>query len=332
VMLYWAMGLAGALGLFASVVCHELAHALVARRYGAAVHRITLFLFGGVAELEDEPTRPAIELLTAIVGPLLSLLLALACFGVSLVGWRAAWPAAIAGVISYLGAINGALAIFNLVPAFPLDGGRALRALLWRWKGDRLWATRLTTQLGSAFGVFLIVLGGVSVFAGDLLGGIWWVVLGVFLRSAARMSYQHMLFQHVLAHTPVRRLAVAHPITVPPSISVAELVDAYVYPYHQAFFPVVDDGRVIGCVSTRQVKQLPRAAWSQQRVGAIAEPCSPHNTVSPDMDAAQLLATMQRTGASRWLVVDGDHLVGLITLNDLLHFVALKLELDRQTT
>jgi len=328
----WAMGVVGALGLFAAIVFHELAHALVARHYGVTIHGITLFLFGGVAEMEDETTQPGAEFSIAIVGPLASLLLALACYAISLVGWRANWPLVVTGVTVYLATINTALAIFNLVPAFPLDGGRLLRSLLWRWKGDRLWATHVSAQIGNGFGVFLIVLGVVSFLANDIIGAIWWVLLGVFLRNAANMAYQQLRIQQLLADAPVRQFMEARPITVPASIAVAELVNNYIYTYRHPFFPVVEDGRLVGSVSTRQVKQLPPALWSVRHVADIAEHCSATSSVPSDMDARQVLATMQRTGATRLLVVDGDRLAGIITLADLLRFCALKTELERLPT
>jgi Zn-dependent protease/CBS domain-containing protein len=324
---YWAMGAIGALGLFASVLIHELAHALVARRRGMRMRGITLFFFGGVAEMTDEPPDARSELQVAIAGPIASFLLALAGFALLLLGTRF-WPVAVSGVLGYLAAANGMLAVFNLIPAFPLDGGRVLRAALWHWKKSLRWATRVTSTLGSFFGLAMMGLGILSVL-NQQWGGLWFLLLGLFVRNAAQMSYQQLLLRRALEGEPVSRFMQAQPVTVPRGISVEELVQDYIYRYHFKMYPVLDDsGRLIGCVNTRQVKELPREEWDRQTVGALAEKCRPENTVAPETDAMQALSAMSRTGASRLMVVEGDRLLGILTLKDLLRFFALKMELE----
>jgi Zn-dependent protease len=326
---YWGMGVAGALGLFASVVVHELSHALVARRYGLSIRSITLFLFGGVAEMADEPPTPKAELWMAIAGPAASILLGLAFSALAVTAGRAlAWPVPVVGVLTYLGFINLTLGIFNLVPAFPLDGGRVLRSVLWQWKKSLRWATRITSAIGSGFGLVLIGLGLLSVLRG-MWGGLWLLLVGLFLRGAAASSYQQLLLRRALEGEPVSRFMRNDPVTAPRSISVEELVHDYIYRHHFKMFPVVDDaGRLWGCVTTRQVKELPREEWSRQTVGALATRCGPENTVTADTDAMQALAQMSRTGASRLMVAEGDRLLGILTLKDLMQFFALKMELE----
>jgi Zn-dependent protease/CBS domain-containing protein len=324
---YWAMGAAGALGLFVSVVLHELSHALTARRYGVRMRGITLFLFGGVAEMTDEPPSPRSEFWIAIAGPLASFAIAGAVWAV---GFAAPWPRPAAGVLGYLAWTNAALAIFNLVPAFPLDGGRVLRAVLWEWKGSLRRATRISSQVGSGFGLAMIAFGILTVlFLGRLDIGIWWFLLGLFLRNAAQMSYQQLLLRRALEGEPVSRFMQPNPVTVPRSLSVSDLVEHYIYRFHHKMYPVLDDGgRLTGCVTMRQVKELPREEWDRQSVGALAERCGPETTVRPDTDAMQALSQMSRTGASRLMVVDGDRLLGILTLKDLLGFFSLKMELE----
>lgn len=326
---YWAMGAAGALGLFASVLIHELAHALVARRYGIEMRGITLFIFGGVAEMSSEPPHPRAELMVAAAGPVASFLLALAGWGVTWIAPDAASPAL--AVVSYLALLNGSLAIFNLVPAFPLDGGRILRAILWEWKDSLRWATRITSRIGAGFGLLLIGLGVASVvfLPGGFVGGLWLFLIGLFVRNAAHMSYQQLLLRRAFEGEPVSRFMQPDPVAVPRGISVAELVQDYIYRYHFKMFPVVDgSGRLIGCVTTRQVKELPREEWDRQTVGALAAQCGPENTVRPETDAMQALSTMSRIGASRLMVTDGDRLLGILSLKDLLKFFSLKMELE----
>jgi Zn-dependent protease/CBS domain-containing protein len=321
----WAMGIAGALGLFVSVVAHELSHSLVARRFGVEMRGITLFLFGGVAEMTNEPPGPRAELAIAAAGPAMSFLIA----GLAWVaGHTRDWPAPVTGVLGYLSLINAVLAAFNLVPAFPLDGGRVLRALLWHWQGSLRRATHAAARVGSAFGLLLIAIGVLAAVAGQW-GGVWYLLLGLFLRGAAQTSYQQLLLRRALEGEPVSRFMQPSPVTVPRAISVAELVENYIYRYHFKMYPVVDDaGRLLGCVTTRQVKELPREEWDRQTVGALAAGCRPENTVRPDADAMQALSAMSRGGLSRLLVVDGDRLLGILTLKDLLRFFALKMELE----
>lgn len=325
---YWWMGAVGALGLFGSIVFHELSHSLMARSYGVRIKGITLFIFGGVAEMDEEPPSARAEFRIAIVGPISSLLLALGFYGVYLVGTGAGWSEPILGVMGYLGVINAILAAFNLVPGFPLDGGRILRAVLWGWKQNLRWATRVASQIGSGFGLVLIFLGVLNVLQGHFIGGLWQFLIGMFLRGAAAMSYQQLLMRQALEGEPVRRFMKPNPVTVPPSLSVEQLVEDYVYKHHYKLFPVVEDGKLIGYISTREVKAIPRNEWHQHPVRELVKPISPANTIRPEDDALKALSKMNRTGLSRLLVADGDRLVGIIALKDLLTFFSLKVELE----
>jgi Zn-dependent protease/predicted transcriptional regulator len=310
---YWSMGVIAALGLFGSIVLHELGHAAVARRYGLPIRRITLFIFGGVAEMEAEPERPAAEFWVAIAGPIVSFLVGLVC-------WLR--------VLAYLASINVILAVFNLVPAFPLDGGRILRAALWHWKGSLRWATRVSSTIGGGFGILLIVLGVYRVLVGDFVGGMWWFLIGLFVRFAAQASYQQVVMREALRGVPVRRIMSANPITVPSGITIAQLIDDYIYRHHHDMYPVVDNGRLVGCVSMNDVKRLPRERWSSTAVSEIMQPCTEATAISPDMDAMEVLSLMTRSQNSRFLVTEGDRVVGVVTLRDVLKFLNVKLNLE----
>jgi Zn-dependent protease/predicted transcriptional regulator len=325
---YWSMGVIAALGLFGSIILHELGHATVARRYGLPIRRITLFIFGGVAEMEAEPERPAAEFWVAIAGPIVSFLVGLV-FWLLLQGAAGAGAGvSVAGVLGYLATINIILAVFNLVPAFPLDGGRILRAALWYWKGSLRWATRVSSTIGGAFGILLIVLGVYRVLIGDFVGGMWWFLIGLFVRFAAQMSYQQVLVRETLRGIPVRRIMTATPVTVSSGITIAQLIDDYVYRHHHNMFPVVDNGRLVGCVSMNDIKRLPRDRWSSTTVAEIMKSCSEATAISPDMDAMEVLSLMTRTRNSRLLVTEGDRLVGVVTLTDLMNFLNVKLNLE----
>jgi Zn-dependent protease/CBS domain-containing protein len=323
------MGIAGAVGLFASIVFHELCHSLVARQYGLPITGITLFIFGGVAEMEEEPPSARSEFLMALAGPVSSALLGLGFYGMRLLGEGAGWPVPVSGVLGYLASINGSLAGFNLIPAFPLDGGRVLRSILWGWKNDLGWATRLASWIGSAFGVAMVVLGTVYLLLGNFVGGLWMMVIGMFLRNASRVSYRQLFVREALRGERVQRFMKPDPVSVPPSLSVAELVEDYVYRYHFKMFPVVDGSTLVGCVSTRAIGEIPRTEWSQRSVGTLVRECSVHNTIAPEADAMEALSTMSRTKNSRLMVVEGDQLIGVITLKDLLSFLSLKLDLEK---
>jgi Zn-dependent protease len=195
---YWLMGLVGMAGLFFSLLFHELSHSLVARSYGLPVGGITLFLFGGMAELQAEPRQPREEFWMAIAGPIASVVLGAVFYLLSGLMLGLGAPQHVAGVAFYLGFINILLAVFNMVPGFPMDGGRVLRAALWQWKGDLRWATRWASRFGQGFGLLLVMLGIVSFLAGNFIGGMWWFLIGLFIRGAAIASYQHLLTQLAL--------------------------------------------------------------------------------------------------------------------------------------
>jgi len=330
---HWIMGLTGVLGLFASVVLHEFGHAIMARQVGLSIRGITLFFFGGVAEMDSEPPSPVAEFLVAVAGPAVSFLLAIGCFLAYGLFWGVAVSSAVLGVVEYLGLINLALLIFNLVPAFPLDGGRVLRSVLWYWKRDLRWATSIASRIGRGFGTLLIAFGIFEIIARqDFVGGLWKCLIGMFLRNAAQISYRQVLLRRNLEGERVRRFMKTDLVVVPRAISVADLVQDYVYKYHLKLFPVVDNDRLVGCVTTEQIKGLPQSEWPRQSVGTIAVPCSPANTISPDTDATTAMAMMSRSGASRLLVVEEGRLVGTITLEDLLEFLSLKVELEGSPT
>ncbi len=326
---YWWMGVSGAVGILFSIVFHELSHSLVARRYGLPIRGITLFIFGGVAEMEEEPVTPKIEFLMALAGPVASLVLAAAVYQFAQLATAQEWAIPIIGVSYYLALVNLVLAIFNLVPAFPLDGGRMLRAALWHWKKDLRRATYIASQMGAGFGLALMLLGGLAFIQGNFIGGMWWLLIGAFLRAAAKGSYQQLLVRQILHEKPVRDFMNSNPVTVPPDTTVQRWLDDYVYQHHFKMFPITEDSRLLGCITTRDIKKVPRDQWTQKTVGELADRCSPANTVSPDTDASKLLAGMAQADAgSRYMVVDQDRLVGVISLKDLKEFIAVKLDVE----
>ena len=326
---YAWMGIAGAIGVFFSIVFHELSHSVVARYYGLPIRGITLFIFGGVAEMEEEPPGPKSEFLMAIAGPIASFLMAFVFGGIEAIGLSSGWPLPIIGVCSALAYIILVVAIFNLIPAFPLDGGRVLRAALWHWRKDVREATRISSQAGRGFGFMLIVLGVIAFLQGNVIGGMWWFVIGIFLRGAATASYQRLMLHELLHHQPVTRFMRADPVTVPPSITIRQFVEDYLYRYHFKMFPVVEGGTLLGSVSIEGLKKIPREDWDTRLVGDMVEPCDEANSVPADMETERLLNAMLSPGqAKRFMVVDGRRLAGVISLKDVLELVALKMEIE----
>lgn len=334
---YWMMGVAGLLGLAFSIVAHEFAHALVARRFDMPIRGITLFIFGGVAEMENEPTSAKGEFWMAIAGPIMSFLLAIAFYllavlaGVRLVDGTVVVSVP-AVILLYLAGINAILAAFNMVPAFPLDGGRVLRAALWAWKDDILWATRIAARAGWAFGFVLIVLGVWSVVTGNVVGGIWWFVIGIFVQMAATAHLQQHVHTSMLAGIPVSAVMRRDPVTVQPSLSLTRLLNDYFLRHYFKDFPVVDGGRVVGCVSLASLREQSDGPLATVTVGDVMQPCSEENTIAPEADASRALQKMQRGTKSRLLVMRDDRLVGILSLRDLLNYLGIRQEIDQITT
>jgi len=326
---YAWMGIAVAVGVFFSIVFHEFSHSIVARHFGMSIRGITLFIFGGVAEMESEPPGPRSEFLMAIAGPISSFLLAAVLKGVTALALAGGWPAAIAGVTSTLALINFTVALFNLAPAFPLDGGRVLRAALWHWRRDLRQATFISSRIGRGFGIALMAIGAFAFLSGDLIGGMWWFLIGVFVRSAATSSYQQLMLKDMVQGQPVRRFMRSNPVTVPPSISIEQWVRDYVYRHHFKMYPVLEGSRLLGCISVDSLDSLRAEQRASTTVRDLMEARSADNTVNADMDTMALLSSILRTdGRSRFMVVDADRLVGIISLKDLLELISLKLQIE----
>lgn len=330
---YWIMGITGMLGLFVSVVLHELSHAFVARRFNVTVEQITLFIFGGVAEMREEPPGPKAEFLIAIAGPILSIIIAAFAYWFSSFGRPAGWPIAVTGVAGYLALINTIIAIFNLVPAFPLDGGRMLRAGLWWWKGDLTWATKISTQLGSAFAFMLIFLGVFSFFTGNIFIGLWWMILGLFLHQAASYSRAQFYLKQELKNEKVENFMTRNPITISPDISIKNFINEYVYLSHHHLYPVAQDNRPLGYVSLKEIKIIPHEDWEITPVKKIMVPLAHIQTISPQTNIIEVLNLFNQYETMTLLVVNDQHqLVGILTAQDIFKLLSIKLELDQTSS
>lgn len=324
---YWWMAIAGTIGLLFSIVFHETAHSLVARRYGIEIRGITLFVFGGVAEMPGEPGSARAEFLMALAGPVSSLALSAALLASSTAIEAVGGPRTITGVVGYLGGLNLILGLFNLVPAFPLDGGRMLRAALWAWWQDVARATRVAAAAGNGFGLLLIALGVFEVLRGDFIGGMWQFLIGMFLRAAASAGYRQTMAQRLLADVSVAQVMTPDPIAVPPDVSVESFVEEYLYRFHHREFPVARGGVPLGRIGTRQVAALDRDLWAGTAVSAVALGCTPEDIIAPDAGALQAFSQMAGSGRVHLFVVSGGRLVGIVSQHDLMGLLSVRLEL-----
>src|SRR5579875_3872148 len=324
---YWIMGAVSAVLLFVCVLLHELSHSYVAQKSGIAVRKITLFIVGGVAHISQEARSAKTEFNIAVVGPISSFVLA-AIYWILAKSDFASADKRLLAIFNYLAFINIALVIFNMIPGFPLDGGRILRAYLWnRWQDVRK-ATYTVSQIGSGFGVGLMLLGLISVFLGNLIGGIWFIFIGMFLNQAARSGYQMTVLHDALSGVKVKNIMTSDVISVPESISLHDLVQNYFYRYLFVSFPVVnDEGQLVGMVSVNQVKDVPKDSWYEKKVRDVMIKASEIQVLSPNAEAWGTLSLLMRNEFGKIPVVDGERLVGIITRRDIMTRLMIKSDL-----
>lgn len=318
---HWVNGLVAAALLFVSVLLHELSHSFVAMAHGVEVRGITLHVFGGVSHLEDEAPGPRAEFTIAAVGPLTSL-------GIAAALWAVTATDALAGsaraIVQYLLVVNVAVGVFNLIPGFPLDGGRILRAALWRWKGALGPATYIASRVGIGFAFVLMAAGVLRILAGGVIDGFWLVLIGLFLRGAADASYAQIALREALGRLRVRDVMARDVVAVSPDATVAELVDTF-WSHHYTSFPVVaPDGAVRGIASVQQVHQVPGDRWPAARVAEVMRALADDLVIRPHDSAFEALQRASRNGVGRLAVVDGSRLVGYLSLKDLTHVLALQ--------
>ncbi len=323
----WAASLFTAVLFFFSLVVHELSHSVVARARGLDVLGIRLFVFGGVSELKKEPSKASDELLMAVVGPVTSSLLALAFWGVRL-GFP---PDSLAsGVATWIATINLVLAAFNLLPGFPLDGGRILRAILWRATGDFQKASRIATRMGAILAYGLILLGVLLMFGrGEWMNGVWIAFIGWFLLSAAGSSMTQVRIQEALSKRSVSQVMRSDCTTIPPSESVRAFVENRLLRTGEKCFVVGSSERMEGLVTLQDVKRLPRDEWDFTSVDRIMVPVDKVLRIAPAASLLAAMETMNDAGVNQLPILDGDRLIGILTRQDLLRAVAVDLESDK---
>jgi len=326
---YWGAGVLATLLFFTSILVHELAHALMARRAGIHIAEITLFIFGGVARLSEEARDPKTELAIAIVGPLTSFALALLFWGLSH-GLTTGQPSLVGAVFSYLTGINVAVGIFNLIPGFPLDGGRVLHAFLWQRSGSLTRATRTASNVGQGFAFVLMFFGALQIFSGSLMGGLWLMFIGMFLRGMARRGYEDVVVRQALAGVPVQDVMIRDVVSVPPHVSVSSLLGEYFLRYGYHGFPVRQNGTVSGVVSLEEVRHVPENERSMTMVAQIMRPLNESMTIAPQASLTDALTKMAHESIGRLLVMQDASMRGMITRTGLLRFLEIRYVLGAQ--
>jgi Zn-dependent protease/predicted transcriptional regulator len=322
---YWLVGAFASVLFFASVLLHELGHSIVALREKVPVKNITLFVFGGVAQISREPDSPGAEFRIAIAGPLVSLLLA---GGFSLLGRLAGMAATLAAPLTYLGIVNLILAVFNLIPGFPMDGGRVLRAALWKWRSDLRSATLWASRVGQGFS-FIFMLAGVAqiLFSGNFFNGLWAIFIGWFLNNAARSSYQQVLMREALSGVKASSIMLQQCPTVSGDLMLDRLVNDYILNGGQRCFFVAEQGQVAGLITMQNVRGVPHARRYQSTAQQVMTPINAGAWAAADENAFNVLRKMDEANLDQIPVMEDGRVLGLITRDALLRYLRLRQEL-----
>jgi len=316
---YWLIAFISALLLFVCVLIHELAHSLVARAYGQNVRGITLFVFGGVAQIDEEARSPGVEFQIAIVGPLASFLLAGIAFLLLLPLGFSRNPAV--AVLDYLVTSNILLGVFNLIPGFPLDGGRVFRSIVWKATGDFRKATRIASLVGQGCGFLFILLGIVAFFTGGFFTGLWIAFIGWFLLSAAQSINTQVMTQSALQGVTVGQVMNPRPVTVPANISLQRLVDDYILPSGIRAAPVMQEDSLAGLITLSDIGRVERENWAHTPVGHVMRPLEQITVVSPAQPLYEALQKMVSQDINQLPVIQDGHLVGLLNRESIVRYL-----------
>jgi Zn-dependent protease/predicted transcriptional regulator len=324
--LYWAVGIVTSLLFFASILAHELAHSLVGRANNIPIKSITLFIFGGVAQMTREAKSAGAELKMAVAGPVCSLVLAGLFYALYYFTRDANMPVWVIAYGAYqLFFINVALAAFNMIPGFPLDGGRVFRSIMWKVTGNYKRSTQIAARIGQGVG-YLFILAGILIaflrpFGLDLFSGLWIAFIGWFLQNAASASYGQVRWRGALQGLTASQVMTSNCPTVPSGITVNQLIQGYIYTGGHGCFLVADEGRVRGILTLRGIKSTPRSDWDLIRVGKIMTPIDKLVMASPDQDALSILERMEENNITQMAVVSEGKIIGLVIRDNLLRII-----------
>ena len=324
---YWAIGIVSAIILFVSVFLHELSHSYIAKKNGLPIKRITLFFFGGVSEMSEEPKDPALEVRMAAAGPLTSFLIAIVLGAFWFLTMLVSGPVPVIATLYYAALLNGVLGAFNLIPAFPLDGGRVLRGTLWNRSKNLLSATTNATRASEAISLLMMAVGLFFVVFGDFINGLWIIFLGWFIRSGAETSLRQTRLTESLAGVRVGDIMTRELLSVSPDASVQQLVSDYFLVHPHGGYPVVSNGKLLGVVTMSSVRSIPREKRDFERVSQAMVPFERTITVNPTISAIDALQIMAKNGIGRLVVMDGERIAGMVTRGDLMKTLKARQEL-----
>lgn len=318
VALYWGVSLATAILFFVSVLLHELGHSVVALRYKIPVRSITLFVFGGVAQIASEPPNAAAEFWIAIAGPLVSFALA-GVFGA--LQYLSFGLSPVLALARYLAVINGTLGLFNLIPGFPLDGGRVFRAIVWGVTHNFRRATRIAATLGRGIAFVFILAGVWLVVSGNLANGLWIVFIGWFLDSAASAQLQQQAIHDLLAGYKVSQVMGRNYTMVPPYLTIQQLADNHILATGMRFYLVQEDGRTSGILTIHNIKEVPRQDWATTTVAQIMVPAEKMHRTTPDSDLWEALTAMDQDGVNQLPVMADGQILGVLSRENVISFL-----------
>jgi Zn-dependent protease/predicted transcriptional regulator len=320
---YWIAGSLSSLGLFACVLLHELSHCFVARRLGVEVRQITLFIFGGVSEMaQTSSSSPMAEFRTTIAGPLASLALGVVFMGIAYLVKNSV-DRMVLETIRYLYYVNFLLAAFNLIPGFPLDGGRVLRSYLWLRTGNLAQATKSAARVGVLFAMTLMGLGLIAALFRHIIPGVWLILIGLFLKSSAEKEYRSFELRFGLQDLKLREI-MTPAIAVNTAMTISQFVNDYVFHYHYRVFPVLELDRFVGMIDVKSIKGVPPSEWPTTKIGAFLSEPSSYCVLNPDMDATEALGLLITQDCSKAPVVRNERLMGILTRSDLFKLISLK--------
>ena len=325
---YWTIGIASAIVLFVSVLVHELSHSYIAKKNGLPIARITLFFFGGVSEMTEEPQDAALEVRMAAAGPLMSFLIAAVLGGFWYLSESIHLPVAVTATVGYGSLINAVLGAFNLLPAFPLDGGRVFRGTLWKHSKNLISATRTATRLSEALSLLMMFGGFVAIIFGQFVNGIWIVVLGWFIKSGAETSLRQTLVGETLSGVTVGDIMTRQILTVSPDLTIQQVVSTYFLVHPHGGYPVVQNSKLIGLITLDGVRAVPPEAREYETVAKAMIPLERVVAVPPNLSALDALQRMAREKVGRLLVTQNGQLLGVVTRGDLMRSIRTRQELE----
>jgi len=327
---HWILGAIATILLFTCLLIHELSHSYVAIKYGLPIHGITLFIFGGVAHMEKEPSSPKVEFQMAIAGPIASLVLSAFFFLLAQIFYFTGTNQAAIAISTYLFVLNLIIAVFNMIPGFPLDGGRVLRATIWHYTHDFKQATHVASNLGKGFAFFLMAFGLFSLIKGSFISGLWLIFIGLFVQEAADISYKQVLMKKALEGVRITDIMTKNVITVSADLPLDKLVDDYFFRFRFSSFPVISSNdQLVGIITLHDVKEIPREKWPISKTSDHMTFISEKIIAHQNTNVMAVLPKMAKNDLGRLLIIENNKLIGILSHRDINRLYEFKNDLGK---